>query len=144
MRKIVSLMVIFIMVTGCQSSETVNPSSLPTVQSAEPIASSNEKLTIYKIKAGTPKSDEVVSIFKTVTDKAFIDEFVGAFKNAEPLPGAVKMTYPPYKVQLGAEDYYLWINEKKNSSMVNLKNTMTMYTLSESATYKLRQILSLD
>lgn len=104
--------------TGCQSSDTVALSSQPSVQSSEPAPQSNDKISVYKMKDGTRGSD------------------------AEPMPGAVKMTFPPYKVKLATSEYYLWINEKKNGSIVNLDNTHTMYTLSKSATYKLREILS--
>lgn len=143
MRKVIFLVVIFTIIAGCQSSDMLTPATQPSEQSAKPMPRFNEKLTVYQMKAAaSPASDAVVSLLYMTTDTDIINVFLDAFEKAEPMPGAVKMTFPPYKVQLGTAEYYLWINEKKQGSIVNLENTMTMYTLSESATYKVREILS--
>ncbi|KIL34387.1 hypothetical protein SD71_20410 [Cohnella kolymensis] len=144
MRKVISLMVIFIIIAGCQSPNTITPATQPSEQSAKPMPGSNEKLAVYQMKAAaSPGSDAVVSLLHTITDKDRINVFLDAFETAEPMPGAVKMIFPPYKVVLGTAEYYLWIDEKKHGgSMMNLENTMKMYTLSESAAYKIKEILS--
>lgn len=65
-----------------------------------------------------------------------------AFKKAKKLPGIADMADPHYKVIVGDNEelYFLWLHEKQGTIM-NLKDTHTIYSLSEPSVGKLNEIL---
>lgn len=130
-------------ITGCASERiTIQPDIQPAIKpiiQPDPVA---QKVTIYSIKQQSGKPLNADTIFQTITESDLIDVFKTSFKEAEAKPGIVKMATPNYKVSIGGSDYYLWINEGKTASMMDLDDTHKLYTISPSATFKLKEILS--
>lgn len=61
-----------------------------------------------------------------------IDIFIKAVENAKKEPGIVNMTNPQYQFNIGEETYFLWITED-SGTIINRKDTHTIYTLSSSS-----------
>ncbi|MGE7767079.1 hypothetical protein [Peribacillus sp. NPDC096540] len=66
-------------------------------------------------------------------DAEEIDIFKRAVSNSKKEPGIVNMVEEPqYKFSIGEETYFLWITEESGTIM-NTKDTHTIYTLSSSS-----------
>lgn len=61
-----------------------------------------------------------------------IDVIKKAVSDSKKEPGIVNMTNPQYRFSIGEETYFLWITEKSGTIM-NTKDTHTIYTLSDSS-----------
>jgi hypothetical protein len=101
-------------------------------------ACSNETLeeaTIFDFVNG---SDKVV-----LTDKASIEMIIDAINGAKKQPGIVDMADPQYKINLGEEIYFLWLTRSDGTigTIMNAKDTHTIYTLSERSTKQLINLL---
>lgn len=83
------------------------------------------------------KRDSLISF----TDSKVVNNFVKAFNDANKMPGIVDMADPKYKVELGEESYFLWIYEESGTIM-NLKDTHTVYTLSKSSAKMINELLN--
>ena len=86
-------------------------------------------------------SDIKKDSFTSFTDSKVVDDFVKAFNNAEKMPGKVDMADPEYKVEFGEESYFLWISEESGTIM-NLKDTHTIYTLSKSSAKTINELFN--
>lgn len=82
---------------------------------------------------------EIVTNSKTkVTDLELkgeeeIDIFKGAVSNSKKEPGIVNMAEKPqYQFSIGEETYFLWVTEESGTIM-NTKDTHTIYTLPNSS-----------
>jgi hypothetical protein len=100
-------------------------------------ACSNETLeeaTIFDLVNG---SEKVVLI-----DKASIEMIIDAINGAKKQPGIVDMADPQYKINLGEEIYFLWLtrSNEKIGTIMNAKDTHTIYTLSEWSTKQLNKL----
>ncbi|WP_108670419.1 hypothetical protein [Peribacillus acanthi] len=102
------------------------------------VACSNENLeevTIYDLVNG---SEKVV-----LTDKKSIEIIKDVIKGANKQPGIVDMADPQYKINLGDEIYFLWLARSDGTigTIMNTKDTHTIYTLSERSTTQLKELL---
>lgn len=57
------------------------------------------------------------------------DIFKRAVSNAKKEPGIVNMAEPQYQFSIGEDTYFLWIT-KESGTIMNTKDTHTIYTLS--------------
>ncbi|MDW0118639.1 hypothetical protein QTL97_17070 [Sporosarcina thermotolerans] len=98
----------------------------------------NQKVVVYEMESFSDiKKDSLTSF----TDPEVVNDFVKAFNNAVKMIGIVNMADPEYKVEIGEESYFLWINEERGTIM-NLNDTHTIYTLSKSSAKKINELLN--
>jgi hypothetical protein len=77
---------------------------------------------------------------QVITDSDEISIFTKAFKNVNKTSGIVNMADPNYKVEIGKETYFLWVDELSGTIM-NAKDTHTTYTLSKENAKEINQVL---
>lgn len=85
-----------------------------------------KEVEVYKMASFSTVKEETKITF---SDQRTVKAFKSAFKRASKQSGAVDMADPHYKVILGEESYFLWI-DKKHGTIMNLEDTNTIYTLS--------------
>jgi hypothetical protein len=83
------------------------------------------------------KKDSLISF----TDSKVVSKIAKAFNTANKEPGIVDMADPDYKVEFGEESYFLWISEE-HGTIMNLKDTHTIYTLSKSSAKTINELLN--
>lgn len=91
-----------------------------------------EEVIIY-----TMKNDSKKVTFK---EKEAIRTIEEAIKGAEKQPGIVNMADPHFKMELGEETYFLWLNETSGTIM-NANDTHTIYSLSKKSIIQLNEML---
>ncbi|WP_419962312.1 hypothetical protein [Psychrobacillus sp. BM2] len=97
-----------------------------------------QKVNVYEMESFSDiKKDSLTSF----TDSKVVNDFVKALNNAEKMPGIVDMADPEYKIEFGEESYFLWISEE-SSTIMNLKDTHTIYTLSKSSVKRVNELLN--
>ncbi|WP_180320134.1 hypothetical protein [Peribacillus loiseleuriae] len=62
------------------------------------------------------------------------------FDTAKKELGIVDMADPHYKVEIGKDAFFLWISDESGTIM-NLKDTHTIYTLSENAADLMNELI---
>lgn len=70
-----------------------------------------------------------------------IDVIKKAVSDSKKEPGIVNMTNPQYQFSIGEETYFLWITEKSGTIM-NTKDTHTIYTLSDSSVKEIFELVN--
>ncbi|MCM3729959.1 hypothetical protein M3226_31055 [Neobacillus cucumis] len=97
-----------------------------------------EKIDVYQmVSFSDVKENSLISF----TDSKDVINFVKEFKKANKEPGIVDMIDPEYKVNFGDESYFLWLNEE-HATIMNVKDTHTIYTLPKSSTNTINQLLN--
>ncbi|MDQ0429615.1 hypothetical protein QOZ98_002443 [Planomicrobium stackebrandtii] len=97
-----------------------------------------EKLDVYEMESFSVIKKESLTSY---TDSQVVSQLVKAFKKAKKEPGIVDMADPDYKVEFGEESYYLWIS-KEQGTIMNLDDTNFIYTLSQSSSKKIYELLN--
>jgi len=97
--------------------------------SESPIESSSETVTTTKANS--------LELIETEE----IDIFTKAVSDAKQLPGSVNIINPQYKFSIGEENYLLWITEDSGTIM-NAKDTHTIYSLSSSSIEEIYEFVS--
>lgn len=69
--------------------------------------------------------------------------FITAVSDSTKELGIVNMTNPQYKFTLGEESYFLWISED-NGTIMNTKDTHTIYSLSNSSIKEVNEFVNKD
>lgn len=77
------------------------------------------------------------------TTAAEIKVFQQALKTAVKQPGIVNIIDPPYKVNIGEESYFLWVSETSGIIM-NIKDTHTIYSLTEKSTREVYETVMMN
>jgi len=78
-----------------------------------------------------------------IKDKETIKQFTYAVRFADKQPGEVDISAPPYQFTLGDKQYYLWVSEQFGlGTLMKPPNTATIYTIDESRTRRLLDILN--
>lgn len=110
------LFLISFSLSGCQQ----HSESLKTI-TIEPMESNSETLVI--------EDTETIEMIKE------------AVSNSQKQPGIVDMADPEFKIKIGEETYFLWADEKSGTIM-NTKDTHTIYSLSVSSIKQINNIIS--
>lgn len=76
-----------------------------------------------------------------IEDTETINMIKEAVSNSEKQPGIVDMADPEFKIKIGEETYFLWVDEKSGTIM-NTKDTHTIYSLSVSSIKQINNIIS--
>ncbi|RDU36981.1 hypothetical protein DRW41_09800 [Neobacillus piezotolerans] len=76
----------------------------------------------------------------TFTDEYSIKTIERAINGANRIPGIVDVVFPDFRVIAGEEIYDLWLREVSGSIM-NLKDTHTVYTLTPASAKELYELL---
>ncbi|MCH4827949.1 hypothetical protein [Planococcus halocryophilus] len=97
-----------------------------------------EKVDVFEMESFSVIKNDALTSY---TDSKVVSDFVKAFKKAKKEPGTVDMMDPRYKVEIGEESYYLWIS-KEQGTIMNLDDTHTIYTLSQSSAKKIYELLN--
>ena len=92
-----------------------------------------EKIVIYPMKS---KTETLV-----IEDIGSIEMIKLAVENAEKQPGIVNMANPEFRIEIGEETYFLWIDEKSGTIM-NSEDTHTIYSLSENSIEQVNGLLN--
>ncbi|MBB6451720.1 hypothetical protein HNQ94_000141 [Salirhabdus euzebyi] len=92
-----------------------------------------EKITIDSMESNT----ETIVIEDTKT----IEKIKEVFEKAEKQPGIVNMADPEYKVEVGEETYFLWI-EEKSGTIMNTEDSHTIYSLSYNSIKQMDEFLN--
>jgi uncharacterized protein YihD (DUF1040 family) len=96
-----------------------------------------EEVVIYKLKNSSTIKKEPIS---KITDRDIIHHFELAFKTAKKQPGIVDMIEPEYKVILGENIYFLWLNNE-HGTIMNIEDTHTIYTLKDASFKRINDVL---
>lgn len=116
--KKISLLVLLVLVTlgivGCQGEEAA------------------EKITIYDLQ----NSPGMLQI----EDEETISDIEEAINTAMKMPGIVDMADPEYRIELGEQTYFLWLDEVSGTIM-NTVDTHTIYTLKDRHVPQLYEII---
>lgn len=97
-----------------------------------------EGINIYQmISFSEVKEDSLIEI----TNAEVINSIVKAFDSAIKQPGIVNMREPDYKVEIASDTYFLWISQGSGTIM-NTKDTHTIYSLSEDAVLRINGVLA--
>lgn len=78
-----------------------------------------------------------------LTDENEVNLIMNAINGAEKQLGVVNMAPAPYRINIGDDSYFLWIDPDESSigTIMNSKDTNIIYTLSKSSTEKINEIL---
>ena len=95
------------------------------------------KMYIYEMKNFTEVREGSLLV---ISDSKIINNLDKAFKNADQQPGIPNMTDPHYRIELGEEMYFLWL-DKTSGAILNTKDTHTLYTLSPQNVKDLNRLL---
>lgn len=94
----------------------------------------NKMVKFYEV---LPNSEHVIK------GKEAVKQFAYAVRFADKRPGTVDIADPPYQFTLGNKQYYLWVSEQfSQGTLMKLPNTGTVYTIGESRTRNLLDILN--
>lgn len=99
-----------------------------------------EKVTIYEMESFSVVKEETAVDLIT---KEEIEVFQGAFSNAVKQSGVADMVDPNFKVDLGEEIYFLWINDGSGTIM-NTEDTHTIYSLSEKSAKEVYETIMIN
>ncbi|WP_047984355.1 hypothetical protein [Ornithinibacillus californiensis] len=110
---VVILFVLSIGLFGCQqNADQSNTDEKIDKVIIYPLGSSSDKLVI--------EDTETIKMIKEAIDHAVQQ------------PGIVDMANPEFRIEIGEESYFLWIDEKSGTIM-NTKDTHTIYSLTDNA-----------
>lgn len=121
---IIMLSVISFALVGCSQEQKSQISEPTTERSVE--TNSKTKINDLELK----KSEE-------------IEVFEKALSDSKKEPGIVNMTNPQYQFSLGEDLYFLWIKEEYGTIM-NTKDTNTIYTLSSSSVKEVYEFVNIN
>lgn len=76
-----------------------------------------------------------------IEDTETIEMIEEAVSNSKEQPGIVNMEDPEFKIEIGEETYFLWVDEKSGTFM-NTKDTHTIYSLPVSSIKQINNIIS--
>jgi hypothetical protein len=124
---VLSLFLLSIGLLGCQQIREVK------VANPQDSAGSLEKITFYPRESN---SETLV-----IEDRETIEIIKEAVDNAEKQPGIVNMADPEFRIAMGEETYFLWIDEKSGTIM-DTEDTHTIYSLSFSSVNQINEIIS--
>ncbi|WP_419874337.1 hypothetical protein [Candidatus Pristimantibacillus sp. PTI5] len=135
------------MLTGCRTesstAQIANPSHVPSMHVVSPPADlDGEKVIVYHLEDNSEQPGETISNALKLTDTDLINVFKLAFRDAQPINGIVKGLPPSYKVVINKDEYDLWIGEGKTAIIAHAGDSHTLYRLSASATFKLKEIVT--
>jgi hypothetical protein len=74
------------------------------------------------------------------TEPIEMNTFIDGFKNAQKVPGITNMVNPMFKVTIGEESYFLWLT-KGRGTIMNTRDTHTIYELSDQTSKAIQQLL---
>jgi hypothetical protein len=121
MKKISILFIIIgLLLVGCSQKEQL--------ETSVPVAKSNSETKMEHLDL---KETNEIAIFST------------AVSDSNKEPGIVNMVNPQYKFSLGEESYLLWITED-NGTIMNTKDTHTIYSLSTSSIKEVNEFVNKD
>ncbi|WP_456276314.1 hypothetical protein [Bacillus sp. AK128] len=120
---IFSLFLVSIVLFGCQQGHEEN------------ILQANNKITISPMDN---PSEEMV-----FEDTETIEMIKEAVVQAEKQSGVVNMADPEYKVAIGDETFFLWI-DGKSGTIMNIEDSHTIYNLSELSAQQMNEMISVD
>lgn len=123
MKKVLALSIAFgLLVSGCGKEAENKSTEGQSTNESEVVATS--KTDVLKLK-----------------EPGEIEIFTEAVNNSKQEPGIVNMSDPQYTFKLGEESYYLWI-DKESGTIMNTKDTHTIYTLPSSSIEKVYEYVS--
>jgi hypothetical protein len=96
-----------------------------------------EQVDVYEMESFSKVNKDLYASF---SDSKDVNVFVIAFKKVNKKPGIFDVSDPQYKVVLGEESYYLWINATYGSIMYE-NDSYTLYTLSKRSAKKIYDLL---
>lgn len=108
---------------------------------------SDDDLVKVSISIGAEFNKVNTDFFKEYTDEEPLTLFQQAIATAVKNEGIVNMATPEYDVQIvdtagNKYGYHLWLGDKgQNSSLMHVKDTHTIYTISEEFTEKLAALV---
>lgn len=74
-------------------------------------------------------------------EKEEIDIFERAISNSKKEPGIVNMMSPQYQFSIDEDSYFLWIT-KESGTIMNTKDTHTIYTLSSGSVKEVYEFIN--
>ena len=142
---VVSMFFIPLVLLGCQP-KTDSENSNNQISNANSEESKNE---IFKVSISNSKGfGEVNTDFLIVfEDEETLGTFQNSITNAKKREGIVDMIDPEFDLEVIYKDgtkkeYHLWVGEKDGkSSLMNVENTHTVYSISEEYTNQLISLI---
>lgn len=98
-----------------------------------------EKVNIYEMKSFSEITEESLI---TITDLEEINSIEKAIKGAEKVLGIVDVLDPHYQVDIREKTYYLWIHNEESGTIMDAKDTNTVYTLSNKSVKKFNKLIN--
>ena len=146
---IVSMILISIILVGCQSNTNIEGSNDDSKGSNADVEASNANVDVSnvllsKINISNSKGFGTVNtdFFAVYEDEPTLETLQNAFTNAVMVAGMVDMMEPEYDLEFINTDgtkqaYHLWIGERERdtkSTIMKVEDTHFIYTISEEAT----------
>ncbi|MCM3576480.1 hypothetical protein M3172_25380 [Mesobacillus subterraneus] len=122
-----SLFFLSIGLFGCQQNSEVK------VDNPQDNTERLEQITFY------PKESNSETL--VIEDRETIELIKEAIDNAEKQPGIVNMADPEYRIVIGEETYFLWIDEKSGTIMY-AEDTHTIYSLSLRSVNRINEVIT--
>ncbi|WP_138755451.1 hypothetical protein [Paenibacillus sinopodophylli] len=146
MNYIIGLLTAVCLLTGC-TNEPTNGNMQPNhsfttkpILTAQPTNISSEKLMIYTQPIEADHDTDSSPLI--ITNPDIIQVVRQAFEHAKPLNDITKLTAASHTLILDSLEYDLWIDDGKVGYMAKHADKNNVYTISTSATFKLREIVS--
>lgn len=79
----------------------------------------------------------------TYTDKKVTQQFKKAVSSAKKQSGIVDMEDPQYKVELGGESFFLWLNEE-HGTIMDVEDTNSIHSLTDESVENINDMLRLQ
>lgn len=96
-----------------------------------------KEVKVYEMASFSETKEESLM---TITDKKQLKQLQKAFGSAKKQPGIANMADPQYKVEIGKETYFLWLDQD-HGTIMDVKDTHTIYTLSEKSVKHIHAII---
>ena len=85
-------------------------------------------------------SETNINSKKRLTQSTDIDIFLAVISDASKNVGISDMVDPDYKVELGEDSYFLWLN-KDSGTVMHVKDTHTTYNLTEKSVKEVHEVI---
>lgn len=95
-----------------------------------------KEVNVYEMES---YSEIIEDSLVTYTNKKEIQQFKEAFSSAKKQSGIVDMADPHYKVELGEESFFLWLDQD-HGTIMNVKDTNTIYYLTDKSVENMKNI----
>ncbi|KZE36386.1 hypothetical protein AV656_14680 [Bhargavaea cecembensis] len=89
--------------------------------------SDNDEITVQQVKS---YSEDQLETLKEISNADEIEVIEHAINRAVETDGIADMDEPEYKLNMGNDEYYIWVGLDETASIMDSTDTNTVYTIS--------------